>query len=77
MKVEQFCELLKSELNEEGTITSETNFKELENYGSLSAVAILQLVEDRFNVKLNPRGFRSINTVNDLMDAIGRDNFDN
>lgn len=75
MKVEQFCELLKSELNEEGTITYETNFKELENYGSLSAIAILQLVETHFNVQINPRGFRNIKTVQDLIEAIGVEKF--
>ena len=75
MNVEQFCELLKSELNEENTITSETNFKELENYGSLSAVAVLQLVETHFDVQVNPRSFRNIKTVQDLIEAIGVEKF--
>ena len=75
MKIEEFCELIRTELKEESTINSTTNFKELENYGSLSAVVILQLVEDKFDVKINPRGFRSVNTVNDLVDIIGADKF--
>ncbi|GAA5093156.1 hypothetical protein GCM10023210_23110 [Chryseobacterium ginsengisoli] len=76
MKIEQFCDLLKQELNETTNITSETNFKELESYGSLSAVLVMQLVENQFNVKLNPRGFRSVNTINDLVEAIGTEKFD-
>ncbi|MCX8533614.1 acyl carrier protein [Chryseobacterium luquanense] len=75
MKVEDFCELIRTELKEEAAINPTTNFKELENYGSLSAVVILQLVEDKFDVKINPRGFRSVNTVNDLVDIIGLDKF--
>lgn len=75
MKIAQFCDLLKSELKEEGIITPETNFKELENYGSLSAVVVLQLVENQFDIKINPRGFRSINTVNDLVEIIGIEKF--
>lgn len=75
MKIEEFCELIRTELKEESTINPTTNFKELENYGSLSAVVILQLVEDKFDVKINPRGFRSVNTVNDLVDIIGADKF--
>lgn len=75
MKIEQFCELLQQELNEETAITPETNFKELESYGSLSAVLVMKLVEDQFDTELNPRSFRNINTVNDIADAIGRERF--
>ena len=75
MTVNDFCELLKTELKEEGAITPETNFKELENYGSLSAVVVLQLVEDQFQVTINPRGFRAIQTVNDLVEIIGKEKF--
>ncbi len=75
MNIEQFCSLLKDELKEEGNVTPETNFKELENYGSLSAVLILQLVEDQFGVKINPRSFRNIKTVNELVEAIGTEKF--
>ena len=75
MTVNDFCELLKTELKEEGNLTPETNFKELENYGSLSAVVVLQLVEDHFQVTINPRGFRAIQTVNDLVEIIGKEKF--
>lgn len=76
MNIEQFCELLKQELSEATVITPETNFKELESYGSLSAILVMQLVENQFDVKLNPRGFRSINTISDLIGAIGSEKFD-
>jgi acyl carrier protein len=75
MKIEHFCELLKEELNEKTTITPETNFKELESYGSLSAVLVMQLVENQFGVSLNPRSFRNINTIGDLTEAIGIEKF--
>jgi acyl carrier protein len=75
MKIEHFCELLKEELNEKTTITPETNFKELESYGSLSAVLVMQLVENKFGVSLNPRSFRNINTIGDLTEAIGIEKF--
>lgn len=75
MKLEDFCELIGTELKEESIITPKTNFKELENYGSLSAVVILDLVEKQFNVKINPRGFRSIATIEDLVEAIGAEKF--
>ncbi|MCY0969577.1 acyl carrier protein [Chryseobacterium wangxinyae] len=75
MDIGQFCNLVKEELKETAIITEETNFKELESYGSLSAVLILQLIENQFDVKLNPRGFRNINTINDLVEAIGSEKF--
>ena len=75
MTIEDFCELIRAELKEETVINPSTNFKELENYGSLSAVVILDLVEKSFDVKINPRGFRSINSVNDLVEVIGAEKF--
>lgn len=75
MTKEQFIELIKTELKENTLITLETNFKQLENYGSLSAVLVLQLVEDNFGIKINPRSFRSVNTINDLIGAIGEERF--
>lgn len=75
MTKEQFIELIKTELKENALITLETNFKQLENYGSLSAVLVLQLVEDNFNIKINPRSFRSVNTINDFISAIGEEKF--
>lgn len=76
MKIDEFCKLLKDEFKEKEEIFPETKFKTLENYGSLSAVMLLQLVEDKFDVKINPRSFRSVHTVNDLIAAIGVDKFD-
>ncbi len=75
MKIEQFCDLIKEQLNEKETLAPDTNFKNLDSYGSLSAVLIQQLVEDQFGIKLNPRGFRSINTINELVEAIGKEKF--
>lgn len=70
MSPEEFCEILKDNLNEATDIKVDTDFKNLESYGSLSAVLILQLVEDHFGVKLNPREFRKMNTVNDILNAV-------
>lgn len=75
MTIADLCKLLQQELNETSEIYADTQFKMLENYGSLSAVAVLQMVEERFGVKINPRSFRSINTVQELADAIGAEKF--
>ena len=68
MTREEFCAVLKDELAEKTDITPETNFKNLDSYGSLSSVRVLQLIEDRLGVQLNPRNFRKIQTVNDIFD---------
>ncbi|WP_277110348.1 acyl carrier protein [Chryseobacterium taklimakanense] len=68
MTREEFCAVLKDELAEKTDITPETNFKNLDSYGSLSSVLVLQLIEDRLGVQLNPRNFRKIQTVNDIFD---------
>ncbi|MXS72219.1 hypothetical protein GSF70_13435 [Flavobacteriaceae bacterium W22] len=71
MNKQEFCNILQKELGEETTISPETNFKELDSFGSLSLVLVLQLVENQFDVKLNPRGFRSVQTVNDIANLVG------
>lgn len=68
MTREEFCAVLKDELAEKTDITPETNFKNLDSYGSLSSVLVLQLIEERLGVQLNPRNFRKIQTVNDIFD---------
>ncbi|MGS0748146.1 acyl carrier protein [Halpernia sp. GG3] len=73
MTKEQFCEKLKEELGEISSISPETDFKNLESYGSLSAVLVLQLIENQFDIKLNPRSFRSLKTVNDIAESVGSD----
>lgn len=75
MTKEAFCALLQEQLNETESITPETPFKELDSYGSLSSVVVLQLIEEHFQVKLNPRSFRNIKTVNDIVTEIGEDKF--
>ncbi|SDL85680.1 acyl carrier protein [Chryseobacterium taihuense] len=75
MKIDELCELIRTELKEKEVISPSTHFKELENYGSLSAIVIIDLIEKKFGVKINPRSFRSINSVNDIVDVIGTEKF--
>lgn len=75
MTKEEFAKIIQSELGEANDITPLTNFKELDSYGSLSSVLIMQLVEDHLKVKINPRSFRSIKNVEDIASEIGEDAF--
>ncbi len=75
MQKQEFYKLLKEKLNESTDLEAETQIKELESYGSLSSLLILQLVEDSFEVKLNPRSLRKVDTTQDLMDLIGEEHF--
>lgn len=75
MTKEEFCEVLKNELGELTVINPDTNFKELDSFGSLSFVVVVQLIEDQFQIKVNPRDFRKVKTVNDIATTIGEDHF--
>lgn len=75
MTKEEFGTQLQQELKEETPITPETNFKDLDSYGSLSSVVVMQLIEETFGVKMNPRAFRNIKTVNDIAAEIGENKF--
>lgn len=47
-------------------ITSETYFRELEEWSSLIGLAVMNIVSKKYNVKLNPEEFKSCETVEDI-----------
>ncbi len=75
MEKETFFVKLKDLFNEPSSLNEDTLFKELEGYGSLSALLVLNFVQEEFDKELNRRNFRKINTVKELMEEIGMEEF--
>lgn len=44
----------------------ETNFKDLEEWGSLTALSIIAMVDDIYEKRITGADIRSCNTINDL-----------
>lgn len=76
MKTSIFLEKLQEGIEEKEKLTVETNLNELENYDSITLLSVIAFVDDNFDNKIDTDLFRDIETVSDLMDIIGRENFE-
>ncbi|MBE4950156.1 phosphopantetheine-binding protein [Chryseobacterium culicis] len=76
MKTSVFLEKLQEELEEDNALTTETNLKALESYDSISLLSVIAFVDENFNKKVDTKHFKDIETVSDLMDVIGKENFE-
>lgn len=76
MKTSVFLEKLQEELDEKQKLTPETKLKDLENYDSISLLSVMALVDENFNQKLDPDQFKDMETVSDMMNIIGLENFE-
>lgn len=78
MKLEEFVEKF-SELFDEvdpKTITADTDFQSLDEWGSLTAMAIIALVKTEYNKAITGKEIRSCKTVADLYHLISANNGD-
>jgi acyl carrier protein len=49
---------------------AETNFRDLNEWSSLIALAILNMIEKKYGIRLTPQEMRPINTIQDLFDLV-------
>lgn len=66
--IEQFIEAI--EIEDSSTITPNTNFRDLDEWSSLSTLSVIALAEDEYEVNLTPDVFRKAQTIEDLFNAI-------
>ncbi|KPE51564.1 MULTISPECIES: phosphopantetheine-binding protein [Chryseobacterium] len=76
MKTSVFLEKLQEELEEDETLTLDTNLKELESYDSISLLSVIAFVDENFNKKIDTKQFKDIEKVSDLVNIIGKENFE-
>lgn len=51
-------------------LTPETKFRDLEEWSSLSALGVIALADEEFNVELSGNEMRQVNTIQELFDLI-------
>lgn len=49
---------------------SETVFRDLDEWSSLTALTIIAMTDEKYNIKLSGSEIRSANTINDLYNII-------
>ncbi len=55
-----------------GTLNGNTIFREIEEWNSLMALALIAMVDDEFDVSLNGDNIRNSTTIDDLFDVINK-----
>lgn len=56
-----------TELNE---FTLETRFRDLDEWSSLNAMAILNMIEKKYGVSLGPEEMKVVNTIVELLNLV-------
>ena len=76
MTTSEFIEELKEKLElEDIELRPETDLSELEEYDSIAVMAMIALIDELFNKKLKSDQFKSITTVQSLIEMIGLESF--
>lgn len=72
ISIKEFIEKLEEEFDdvESGSLTNDTNYREIENWGSMHALIIIALVDTEWDVSLNGSDLKSTNTIQELYDKV-------
>lgn len=74
MELQEFIENFASQFDETeaSEFTATTVFKELEEWSSLSALSVIAMVDEEYEVQLKGDDIRSANTVEDLYNIVNK-----
>lgn len=71
MTRETFLERIKDVLQTDATLTAETVLADLDEWDSLSMMALMAFVDKNFGIKLGIRDFKAMNTIGDIVAKVG------
>jgi len=66
--IEKFAEIFDD--TDASTLTPGTNFRDLDEWSSLSALGVIALADEEFDVELSGAEMRKANTIQELFDII-------
>lgn len=72
MEIKEFIENFADQFDETdpAEISATTNFRELDEWSSLSALAVLGMIDDEYDVQLKGNEMRGANTIQELFDLV-------
>lgn len=72
ISIHEFIDLLEEEFEdiEPGTLKPASNYRSIENWGSLHALIIIALADTEFDVSLSGTDLKNMETIQDLYDLI-------
>lgn len=72
MTLEEFVQKVQDELQETPAeqITAETNYKELEEWGSLTSLSLISMIEEEYDKLITGADVRSRNSIKELWEYV-------
>lgn len=72
MELNQFVQLFAEQLEETPVeqVTKDTKFRELDDWSSLTALTIIAMVDDEFDVSLDADDMKKSQTVEDIYNVV-------
>jgi acyl carrier protein len=72
MEFDSFLEKFNEQLMEDdpAVVKAETKFRDLGSWDSLTAMAVITMIEDEYQVKIDEPTFKSFKTVEDIYNYI-------
>ncbi|GHV47976.1 acyl carrier protein [Bacteroidia bacterium] len=72
MEINQFIKDIAAQFDDTdiSVFAADTNFRGLDEWSSLVALAVLNMLEKKYAVKLLPTEMRSANTIQELFDLV-------
>lgn len=70
MELKEFIENFKEVFDDEELINGDTFFKELDVWGSLSALSLIAMVDENYNVAITGNDIRKADTIEDLYNIV-------
>lgn len=65
--IEKFAEAV--EIEDISTLTAETVFRDLPEWGSLAYLSVIALMDDEYNTQIEEADFKKLRTVQDIYDT--------
>ncbi|MCC8071480.1 MAG: phosphopantetheine-binding protein [Bacteroidales bacterium] len=72
MEIQEFIEKIAEQYEDANadTLTPDTEFRQVDNYSSLTALMILSIIDEEYNVTLNGDDMRKVKTIQELFDLV-------
>jgi acyl carrier protein len=71
MEQEKFLEQFIAQFDTEPTgVTMDTDFRDIDDWDSLTALGVISMIDDEYNVKLSGEELKSSNSVRDIFNIL-------
>lgn len=74
MEIKDFIQNFADQLDdtEAEVLTPETEYRELDDWGSLAALSIIAMVDEEYGITIDSETFKGTNTIQELFDKINK-----